>query len=1137
MVSVASQVLSISYEGMTCLIMEGLGALTEAQLLEKQLPTRLVLVVNKCTLDYKASALEDALAKDHGRRDSRDAIKRAFPRRHFVAIPFDPSGGDAYQQGLNALRVKCINSADLGKSARSYVRKVQVWLRCTKMAPNRRALALYNELTGRAWIYAEELDVDRLATDGGVSYYLEWIQTRFMEVEITKVSNMMGDLFRRCRRRSDQSIRDFNVEFERLVLRLREVQCELPAMVKGWLYLDKLRLTEHEELSLLSSVNNQFDARKLQQAALLQDRSLRRPAAGNETTTWKGRGTWRQQKHSVHMTNNEEERSSEEDPLGDDEEGLVSEDLAAEEYQAYMTYQNAKSKYKEALKGRGADMEEIKKRSAERLKLAKERSYCSACKRKGHWHKDPECPLRSRSAGSHEANVTVHSAQMCDVVHDCYVTAKNDTVDDDYLKGKLLAIVDTACTKAVAGHDWFERYSDMNEGLNFEPPHIYEHEEFFRFGASRVFTSHFGIAAWIWFAWLRGGLNRRSAWPRATPTRRRRTWADGAASANQGRGQQLRWVVDQGIAAIQGLSQPGPDTDIADDVLEEQARGEEALMAYILGEDDQLNNQVPVIISDDEDKDGASVGASGETEYKVGAINIEDDSNETSEGTENGTTSGSEDEASERPSADHVDDIMLMTEPKILEVMQKEIKNKFPVDEWEQDDFEYVGCEYHCEEGHITIKQKGYAGSRVEKEKLIGSELEELTFANLRSMERSFIHRAAQELGLFSCSQGTGLGRQLLVRRTPQEDTDALEVPVEAPEPPVVQRSEEGRLYQVEYAMEAINLAGSTVGVLAEDGQDANILINRLRLTAQQHTYSFSEPMPVEQLVTSICDYKQGYTQFGGLRPFGVSFLVAGYDAHHGFQLYHTDPSGNFSGWKGYAIGVNNNTAMQIMRQDWKPGMKLQEALDLTAKVLVKTMDTASPTAERLEFGIVYKTPEGQRCEEEETGRTFAMKVFRKLPLRRQREHVPGGQVMDWDEVKCRFFAVGMAAQEADASGLIPEEKMKVYLSDLLEALSYLHAVAMVAHRDVKPQNLLLDGSSTLKLGDFGVAAKMDEDHLVHGTEGTYPFFSPEMCQTGYVGHDGRKADMWNCLKVTPCLKTAADCSNGCSCRILLHGL
>jgi 20S proteasome subunit alpha 3 len=210
--------------------------------------------------------------------------------------------------------------------------------------------------------------------------------------------------------------------------------------------------------------------------------------------------------------------------------------------------------------------------------------------------------------------------------------------------------------------------------------------------------------------------------------------------------------------------------------------------------------------------------------------------------------------------------------------------------------------------------------------------------------------------------------------------------------------SPEGRLYQVEYAMEAINLAGSTVGVLAEDGvvlagekkttsklldqakqheklfqidsymccavagitSDANILLNKLRLSAAQHVYTYGESMPVEQLVTSICDLKQGYTQFGGLRPFGVSFLVGGYDAAHGFQLYHTDPSGNFSGWKAYAIGVNNNTAQQIMRQDWKPGLKVQEALELTAKVLVKTMDTASPNAEKLEFCVVEKTPEGK---------------------------------------------------------------------------------------------------------------------------------------------------------------------------------
>ena len=50
------------------------------------------------------------------------------------------------------------------------------------------------------------------------------------------------------------------------------------------------------------------------------------------------------------------------------------------------------------------------------------------------------------------------------------------------------------------------------------------------------------------------------------------------------------------------------------------------------------------------------------------------------------------------------------------------------------------------------------------------------------------------------------------------------------------------------------------------------------------------EPIPVEQLVQLVCDLKQSYTQFGGLRPFGVSFLVAGWDEHHGFQLYQSDP-------------------------------------------------------------------------------------------------------------------------------------------------------------------------------------------------------------------------------------------------------
>merc|ERR1712217_168872 len=205
--------------------------------------------------------------------------------------------------------------------------------------------------------------------------------------------------------------------------------------------------------------------------------------------------------------------------------------------------------------------------------------------------------------------------------------------------------------------------------------------------------------------------------------------------------------------------------------------------------------------------------------------------------------------------------------------------------------------------------------------------------------------------------------------------------------------SPEGRLYQVEYAMEAINLAGSTIGILAKDGivlagekkttsklldqakqheklfqiganifcavagitSDAHILINKLRLSAQQHKYTYGDEITMEQLVTSICDLKQGYTQFGGLRPFGGSFLVAGHDPVHSFQLYATDPSGNYSGWKAYAIGVNNNTAQQVLRQEWKEDMSIEDAKKLAAQVLVKTMEGTS-TAEKVEMGVVMQS-------------------------------------------------------------------------------------------------------------------------------------------------------------------------------------
>lgn len=141
---------------------------------------------------------------------------------------------------------------------------------------------------------------------------------------------------------------------------------------------------------------------------------------------------------------------------------------------------------------------------------------------------------------------------------------------------------------------------------------------------------------------------------------------------------------------------------------------------------------------------------------------------------------------------------------------------------------------------------------------------------------------------------------------------------------------------------------------------DANILINFTRLAAQRYRNLYQEPIPIEQLLQSLCDLKQGYTQFGGLRPFGVSFLFAGWDDHYGFQLYQSDPSGNYGGWKANAIGANYQAAQSILKSDYKEGeMSLDDSLLLAMKVLSKTMDSVAPSPEKLEISTISKDAEG----------------------------------------------------------------------------------------------------------------------------------------------------------------------------------
>lgn len=204
-------------------------------------------------------------------------------------------------------------------------------------------------------------------------------------------------------------------------------------------------------------------------------------------------------------------------------------------------------------------------------------------------------------------------------------------------------------------------------------------------------------------------------------------------------------------------------------------------------------------------------------------------------------------------------------------------------------------------------------------------------------------------------------------------------------------------MYQVEYAVKAIDNAGAAVGILAKDGvviaaekkvvsrllappktseklykidehvscavagltSDANILITYLRRVAQFHRLTYQEPQPLEMLIQRMCDLKQGYTQFGGQRPFGVSFLFAGWDKHNGFQLYRSDPSGNYNGWKAKAIGENNSASTSLLKTEYDEDCTVEQALELAVKVLSKTMDTTTPSPERVEFSILRKASDG----------------------------------------------------------------------------------------------------------------------------------------------------------------------------------
>ncbi|MCD6383661.1 MAG: archaeal proteasome endopeptidase complex subunit alpha [Thermoplasmata archaeon] len=224
--------------------------------------------------------------------------------------------------------------------------------------------------------------------------------------------------------------------------------------------------------------------------------------------------------------------------------------------------------------------------------------------------------------------------------------------------------------------------------------------------------------------------------------------------------------------------------------------------------------------------------------------------------------------------------------------------------------------------------------------------------------------------------------------------------------------SPDGRLFQVEYAREAVKRGTTTVGLKFKDGvvlivdkrvtsrlvepdaiekifalddyigcatsglvADARVLVDRARLEAQINKITYNENILVETLVKKICDYKQTYTQYGGVRPFGTALLVAGVDPL-GLHLYETDPSGAMMAYKATSIGSGRNIVLEIFEEKYKDNMTQAAAIKLGLEALQAAAEEKLSTTS-VEIAMVKKEVKFHTLPKKEVGR-YLEKVLKE---------------------------------------------------------------------------------------------------------------------------------------------------------------
>ncbi|PWO00617.1 N-terminal nucleophile aminohydrolase [Tilletiopsis washingtonensis] len=175
-------------------------------------------------------------------------------------------------------------------------------------------------------------------------------------------------------------------------------------------------------------------------------------------------------------------------------------------------------------------------------------------------------------------------------------------------------------------------------------------------------------------------------------------------------------------------------------------------------------------------------------------------------------------------------------------------------------------------------------------------------------------------------------------------------------------------------ALEKIAVVCPNIGIVYSGmGPDFRVLVAKARKSAQAYWKIYGEYPPTRVLVQEIASVMQEATQSGGVRPFGVSLLVAGFDSARGPSLYQVDPSGSYFMWKASAIGKNMTNAKTFLEKRYNDEISLEDAIH-TALLTLKEGFEGQMTERTIEIGIIGTTTQ------KEIGQTGkSIPVFKKL--------------------------------------------------------------------------------------------------------------------------------------------------------------